>query len=196
MNAARWLGYIAWADIVDERNAPARDRARARGREAVRRSTARSIPFVKFGGLKFLEAAHVKDLPRRPALGGEPARPRRRSSRPQADPRYRTGNGTPDSPGFRAERPRLLDAGVLPASRGSRRDDAGSRRRHEAAGEVKHLGGTDRAAAGIGTIQFSTWSTTIPARAAATAGAHGSAASLTAELPHRSHARSAGSVWR
>ena len=35
----------------------------------------RSIPFVKFGGLKFLEAAHVKDVLSRPALGREPAQP-------------------------------------------------------------------------------------------------------------------------
>ena len=89
----------------------------------------RYIPFVKFGGLKFLEAGPRQGRPRRPALGGKPARPRRRSSRPQADPRYRAGNGAPGSRGFRAGRPRFLDAGVLPASRGSRQIDGGSRRR-------------------------------------------------------------------
>ena len=44
-------------------------------------STRRNIPFVKFGGLKFLEAAHVKDVLALPALGREPARPRRRLPR-------------------------------------------------------------------------------------------------------------------
>ncbi|MCK7493938.1 MAG: UvrD-helicase domain-containing protein [Comamonadaceae bacterium] len=39
-------------------------------------SARRNIPFVKFGGLKFLEAAHVKDVLAVPALGAEPARPR------------------------------------------------------------------------------------------------------------------------
>ena len=43
--------------------------------------TRRNIPFVKFGGLKFIEAAHVKDMLARAALGGEPGRPRDRLSR-------------------------------------------------------------------------------------------------------------------
>ena len=34
----------------------------------------RNIPFVKYGGLKFVETAHVKDLVRVPAPGREPAR--------------------------------------------------------------------------------------------------------------------------
>lgn len=35
----------------------------------------RNIPFVKFGGLKFLESAHVKDRPAGPAAHpGEPTR--------------------------------------------------------------------------------------------------------------------------
>ena len=37
--------------------------------------TRRDIPFVKFGGLKFLEAAHIKDVLSRAALGREPAQP-------------------------------------------------------------------------------------------------------------------------
>ena len=40
----------------------------------------RNIPFVKFGGLKFLEAAHVKDLLARAAPRREPARPPGRAS--------------------------------------------------------------------------------------------------------------------
>lgn len=35
--------------------------------------TRRNIPFVKFGGLKFLDAAHIKDMLKCPALGGKPA---------------------------------------------------------------------------------------------------------------------------
>ena len=35
--------------------------------------TRRNIPFVKFGGLKFIEAAHVKDVLVGAALGREPA---------------------------------------------------------------------------------------------------------------------------
>ena len=44
--------------------------------------TARRIPFVKYGGLKFLEAAHVKDLVERAAGGRE--RPRRAGMGPHA----------------------------------------------------------------------------------------------------------------
>ena len=41
INAARWLGYIAWSDIVDERNAPpeTRSRQRPRGRSSEYSST-------------------------------------------------------------------------------------------------------------------------------------------------------------
>ena len=35
--------------------------------------TRHNIPYVKFGGLKFLEAAHIKDLLALPAAGREPA---------------------------------------------------------------------------------------------------------------------------
>ncbi len=38
----------------------------------------RKIPYVKYGGLKFLEAAHVKDLDERTALGGQPSQHHRR----------------------------------------------------------------------------------------------------------------------
>ncbi|MEI9986837.1 MAG: ATP-dependent helicase [Aliidongia sp.] len=37
--------------------------------------TRRNIPFVKFGGLKFLDSAHIRDVIAVPALGREPARP-------------------------------------------------------------------------------------------------------------------------
>ncbi len=47
--------------------------------------TRRNIPFVKFGGLKFLDSAHVKDLLALVALRPEPARPHFRLS-PAADP--------------------------------------------------------------------------------------------------------------
>ena len=43
--------------------------------------TRRNIPFVKFGGLKFLDAAHVKDALALDALRREPARPGRGLSR-------------------------------------------------------------------------------------------------------------------
>ena len=35
--------------------------------------TRRNIPFIKFGGLKFLDAGHVKDVPRGPPLRGKSA---------------------------------------------------------------------------------------------------------------------------
>ena len=41
----------------------------------------RNVPFVKYGGLKFLEAAHVKDLLAGAALGRQPAQPHRGVSR-------------------------------------------------------------------------------------------------------------------
>ena len=46
--------------------------------------TRRNIPYVKYGGLKFLEAAHVKDLLVGPALGRQPQEPHRRVSRAAA----------------------------------------------------------------------------------------------------------------
>ena len=55
--------------------------------------TRRNIPFVKFGGLKFLDAAHVKDVLALPALRREPARPRRRLPRAAAPARHRPGDG-------------------------------------------------------------------------------------------------------
>ena len=51
--------------------------------------TRRNIPFVKFGGLKFLDAAHVKDALVADALRREPARPRRGISRRPAPARRR-----------------------------------------------------------------------------------------------------------
>ena len=52
----------------------------------------RNIPFVKFGGLKFLEAAHVKDVLCAAALGAEPARPARRLPRAALAAGHRAGD--------------------------------------------------------------------------------------------------------
>jgi hypothetical protein len=64
--------------------------------------TRRNIPFVKFGGLKFLEAARQGPA-QRPALGREPARYCRRVPRAQAAARHRAGPGAAcaRSPGLR-----------------------------------------------------------------------------------------------
>ena len=59
--------------------------------------TRRNIPFVKFGGLKFLDAAHVKDVLARAALRREPARPRRRLPRAAAAARHRPVDRRPAS---------------------------------------------------------------------------------------------------
>ena len=53
--------------------------------------TRRNIPFVKFGGLKFLDAAHVKDALAAAALRREPARPRGGLPRHAAAARRRAG---------------------------------------------------------------------------------------------------------
>ena len=54
--------------------------------------TRRNIPFVKFGGLKFLEAAHIKDVLAILALGRELAGPSVRLPRDPDPPRRRTGH--------------------------------------------------------------------------------------------------------
>ena len=55
----------------------------------------RNIPFVKYGGLRFLEAAHVKDALRLPALGREPARRAgRRSASRSCCPGWARGSPT------------------------------------------------------------------------------------------------------
>ena len=95
--------YVTVAD--DQAQARLRGRARARGARARRAaasarrccsaarttptcssssSSRRNIPYVKYGGLKFLEAAHVKDLLARAALGRQPEQPHRRVSRAAA----------------------------------------------------------------------------------------------------------------
>ncbi len=51
--------------------------------------TRRNIPFVKFGGLKFLDAAHIKDMLALLRWAEKPARPRRRLPRPAAATRHR-----------------------------------------------------------------------------------------------------------
>jgi DNA helicase-2/ATP-dependent DNA helicase PcrA len=57
--------------------------------------TRRNIPFVKYGGLKFLEAAHVKDRAGDPALGAESARPHGRFPRHATGRRHRPENRRP-----------------------------------------------------------------------------------------------------
>ena len=51
--------------------------------------TRRNIPFVKFGGLKFLEAAHIKDVLAVLRLGAQFTRPRGRISRRATPARHR-----------------------------------------------------------------------------------------------------------
>ena len=128
----------------------------------------RNIPFVKFGGLKFLEAAHVKDVlavlrwaenPRDhiaglrvlkliPGIG--PATARRALVAFEREGHDFSTLECFRPPAAAAEMMRGL-AGVM-----------------QAAGEVKHLGRDRSSGCGCGTIRSSTCSTTIPARAAAT----------------------------
>ena len=61
----------------------------------------RNIPFVKFGGLKFLEAAHVKDLLAVLRLRREPARPDGGVPGAAAPARRRAGGGRGDARGDR-----------------------------------------------------------------------------------------------
>ena len=53
----------------------------------------RNIPFVKYGGLKFLEAAHVKDVISRIPVGREPERQGGGLSSPKAAARHWTDHG-------------------------------------------------------------------------------------------------------
>ena len=53
----------------------------------------RNIPYVKYGGLKFLEAAHVKDLLAVLRWADNPQEPRRGVSRAAAPARHRAGMG-------------------------------------------------------------------------------------------------------
>ena len=56
----------------------------------------RGIPFVKFGGLKFLDTAHVKDVLALPAMGGKSAGPRGGVPRAPAATGHRAGQGGGD----------------------------------------------------------------------------------------------------
>ena len=72
--------------------------------------TRRNVPFVKYGGLKFLDAAHVKDARRASALRRESARPDRRLSRRSALARRRAEDRRDDRR-RRGGRRRLCDDG-------------------------------------------------------------------------------------
>src|SRR5262249_37147709 len=82
--------------------------------------TRRNIPFVKFGGLKFLEAAHVKDLLAVLRFVENPPRSDLGVSGDAANPRCR--------PRFGAARARLHHDGAGAARRPRRRATAASRR--------------------------------------------------------------------
>ena len=57
--------------------------------------TRRRIPFVKFGGIRYLEAAHIKDLVCAAPAREQPRRPARLVPRPPAPPRRRPGDRPP-----------------------------------------------------------------------------------------------------
>ena len=78
----------------------------------------RNIPYVKYGGLKFLEAAHVKDVL---ALLRWADNPRNRIAgfpRPAAAARRRAGDGRPLPESFRSERLRVADSCRVPHAGG------------------------------------------------------------------------------
>ena len=56
----------------------------------------RNVPYVKFGGLRFFEAAHVRDVLGRSPLGREPDRRGRRVQDPAAAAGGRSGDRTPN----------------------------------------------------------------------------------------------------
>ena len=95
--------------------------------------TRRNIPFVKFGGLKFLEAAHVKDVLAVLRWARQSARPRRRIPRRAAAARHRPGDGRASSSMRIADSrtPSRALASVQAARRGGRAL-AGVRRRRSA----------------------------------------------------------------
>ena len=68
--------------------------------------TRRNIPYVKFGGLKFLDSAHVKDLSGFPALFAKPARPHLRLSPAATAPRHRPRRRAENSGAGSRRRPR------------------------------------------------------------------------------------------
>ncbi len=57
----------------------------------------RNIPYVKYGGLKFLEAAHVKDMLARAAVGRQPEESHRRISCAAAPARHGPGDRRQDA---------------------------------------------------------------------------------------------------
>ena len=109
----------------------------------------RNIPFVKFGGLKFVEAAHVKDMLAVLALGREPERPGHRLSRLADAGRHRPGHGGPGSRSHR--RPcRWPRPGGLPAADPGRHGVAGAGGLDDnAARQVDRMAGGLRAGAAV-----------------------------------------------
>ena len=67
----------------------------------------RKIPYVKYGGLKFLEAAHIKDLLGGAALGRQPAQCAGRVPRPAAAARHGSGERPQRHRAPRGRRPQL-----------------------------------------------------------------------------------------
>ena len=67
----------------------------------------RKIPFVKYGGLKFLEAAHIKDLLGGAALGRQPAQRAGRVPRAAAAARHGPGQRAQRHRAPRGRRPQL-----------------------------------------------------------------------------------------
>ncbi len=108
----------------------------------------RKIPFVKYGGLKFLEAGAHQGPARGAALGGQPAQYARRVPRPAAAARHGAG-----------ERARSARAPARRAATPSRRWRASPRRSRRAStgGEADRAdAGAGRAAAAVGRARC-TW---------------------------------------
>ena len=76
--------------------------------------TRRNIPFVKFGGLKFLDSAHVKDLLAVLRFAAEPARPCRRVPPPPDAAGHRATNGREDPRRHRRRPEPLLSLAEVP----------------------------------------------------------------------------------
>ena len=155
----------------------------------------RDIPFVKYGGLKFLDAAHVKDVLCGAALRRQPARRARRPARAAARLRHRRGACRPPDGADRRQR------------RSARRRWRRLRRAAPAAAAWAEFAACSRACAS----RNSAWPDELAAveslvSAAARASARGRCAacrrhrpsgssrrpiSVTRALPHRARARSA-----
>ena len=150
----------------------------------------RNIPFVKFGGLKFLDAAHVKDLLACLRLAREPARPAGRVPRAAADAGRR-----------RRRRPRRCWRRSRPATAALRRAEARRRRTGRACRALRAACAAARPAGrpssrrrGPGTSRISSACTRTPRSAAATSCSSCRIAAGFASrraLPDRAHPRPA-----